>query len=547
MKKILALLLALTMIFSLAACGGNNSDNEVVEATDPVVEDQTPATAPEAPAEWDESQATETLTMHISSQAHTLSKWETSAGDMMTDLNFLVFDPVLMMEEDGTVSPWLAEEYKMADDSMSIYFKFREDVWFTNGSKFTASDFAFTMEQILTDTEHYPDSTTKNWRNFVEKVEVTSEYEATMYFKKLMPEFWGLIVENSMQIIDKETFEEIGWDAYFASPIGTGPYEFSKIDLANSAYELTLRSDEHGYWGYDATGTYTNVKTIVLQTSSESQTRIASLKTGEVQIIDAVPTSDVPALEAEGYNIIKLPPNQMVFLEFNCRPGTAFADQKLREALSLVIDRQLIVDTLLDGYAYAATGPCMPGNLGYREGVAYEYDVERAKQLVEESDYNGEALRFIYTTSTVAIANELCQAIQQMAQEVGINLELVPQDVAVFDSERLEANCDICLSAIVKTGNMWYKTAANVIGDDRFNSGYVNEELKALGLEIQGILDETVMDEKLARMYEIQLEDFQPVLYLYYPTLLVATQSNVTGILNHNKHYPDVHAIVLGE
>lgn len=485
--------------------------------------------------------------MHISSQAHTLSKWETSAGDMLTDLCFLVFDPMLKMYEDGSIGGWLAEEYKMADDSMSIHFKLREDVWFTNGSKFNADDVAFTFEQILTDTEHYPDSVTKNWRNFVDRVEVDSEYECTMYFKKLMPEFWGLIVDNSTQIIDKETFEEIGWEAYFASPVGTGPYAFTSIDLANSSFELALRSDEHGWFGYDVSDSYTNVKTIKVMTSSESQTRIASLKTGEVQIIDAVPTADVPSLIDAGYNINKLPPNQQVFLEFNCAPGKAFADQKLREALSLVIDREAIVDVLLDGYAFPATTGCLPGNLGYREEVRYSYDVERAKALVAESTYGGEELEFIYTTSTVAIANELCQYIQQAAAEVGINLKLTPQDVAVFDSERLAGNCDICLSAIVKTANMWYKTAANVIGDDRFNSGYVNEELKALGLEIQGILDEQVMDEKLAQMYAIQHEDFQPVLYLYYPTLLVATQSNVSGILNHNRHYPDISAVVIGE
>jgi len=548
MKRFLALALVFVLVLSCFAGCGKKEEAAPAETQAPVAEvEQAPIAAPEAPAEWDESQATETLVMHISSQAHTLAKWETSAGDMMTDLNFLVFDPLVLMTEDGGTEPWLAEEYKMADDSLSIHFKLREDVWFTNGSKFNAEDVAFTFNQILTDTEHYPDSITKNWRNFVDHVEVDSEYECTMYFKQLMPEFWGLIVDNSNQIIDKETYEEIGWDAYFAAPIGTGPYEFTKVDLANSAFELTLRSDEHGYWGYDYTDSYTNVKNIVLQTSSESQTRIASLKTGEVQIIDAVPTADVPALVDAGYNIIKLPPNQQVFLEFNCAPGKAFADQKLREALSLVIDREAIVDVLLDGYAYPGMSGCLPGNLGYREGVEYSYDVDRAKTLVSESTYGGEELDFIYTTSTVGIANELCQYIQQAAAEVGINLKLIPQDVAVFDAERLAGNCDICLSAIVKTGNMWYKTAANVIGDDRFKSGYVNDELKALGLEIQGILDEKVMDEKLAQMYAIQHEDFQPVLYLYYPTLLIATQDNVSGILNHNKHYPDVHAIVIGE
>lgn len=546
MKRLVALLLVLVMVMSVFAGCGKSAEAPVAEAPAAPVE-ETRATIAEAPAEWTEADATETLVVHISSQAHTLSKWASTAGDMMTDLCFLVFDPLLLMDEDGAVKPWLAEEYKMADDGMSIDFKFREDVYFTNGEHMTAEDIAFTFEQIRDDSEHYPDGTTKNWRNYLGDLEVTGEYTMTMHFVKLMPEFWSLACDSSTQIICKKTYEELGWDKYFESPIGTGAYEFSKIDLANSAFELTLRSDEHGYWGYDYTDTYTNVKNIVVQTSSESQTRIASLKTGEVSIIDAVPTSDVDALKNEGYNIIAMPPNQTVFLEFNCRPGTAFADVKLREALSLVIDRQLIVDTLLDGYAIPANYPCLEGNLGWSEDISYQYDVERAKQLVEESSYNGEPLRFIYTTSTVAIANELCQAIQQMAMEVGINLELVPQDVAVFDTERLEANCDICLSAIVKSGNMWYKGAANVVGDDRFNSGFVNDELKNLGLEIQTILDQDVMDSKLRRMYEIELTSFEPVLQLYYPTLLVATQGNVSGVLNHNRHYIDAHAIVIGE
>lgn len=519
MKRASAFLLALVMALSLFASVGGHATAE----------------------------ATETLVMHISSQAHTLAKWSATAGDMISDLAFLVFDPVLLMDEDGSIKPWLAEEYEMAEDGMSIRMKMREDVWFTNGSKFNAEDLKYTFEQIRDDSEHYPDAYTKNWRNYLGEIELVDEYTLVINFKKLMPEFWSLICDASLQVVDKETLEEIGWDAYYASPIGTGAYEFTKVDLANSAFELAARSDEHGYWGYDYTGIGSNVKTIIVSTSSESQTRIASLKSGEVDVIDAVPTPDVPALEAAGYNVIKMAPNQSVFLEFNCAPGKAFADEKLREALSLVIDRQLIVDALLDGYAYPATGPCLEGNLGYRaDSLGYQYDFDRAKELVEQSDYNGEALKFIYTTSTVSIANELCQAIQQMAMEIGINFELVPQDVAVFDSERLEGNCDICLSAIAKSGNMWYKTAANVIGDDRFNSGFVNEELKSLGLEIQSVLDETKMDELLAKMYEIQLTDFQPVLYLYYPTLLVATQSNVSGILQHNRHYPDVHAVTIG-
>ena len=110
MKRVSAFLLALVMALSLFASVGGHATAE----------------------------ATETLVMHISSQAHTLAKWSATAGDMISDLAFLVFDPVLLMDEDGSIKPWLAEEYEMAEDGMSIRMKMREDVWFTNGSKFNA-------------------------------------------------------------------------------------------------------------------------------------------------------------------------------------------------------------------------------------------------------------------------------------------------------------------------------------------------------------------------------------------------------------------------
>ena len=144
MKRLVALLLVLVMVMSvMAGCRSPQTAEET--PAEKKIETQVPVTAPEAPAQWDESQATETMVIHISSQAHSLSKWATTAGDMMTDLCYLVFDPVLWMEEDGTVSPWLAEEYKMADDGMSIDFKFREDVYFTNGAHLTAEDVSFTF------------------------------------------------------------------------------------------------------------------------------------------------------------------------------------------------------------------------------------------------------------------------------------------------------------------------------------------------------------------------------------------------------------------
>lgn len=549
MKKLLALILAMLLLVSaLAGCGNNTEkpDNSGAPgnsgAPNSPSESNPPAQAPEA---WTEADATETLVIHTASATHFLVSYTATGGDQASTVNYLRTDPLIMKGEDGSLNPWIAESWELAEDGMSVSFKIRDDVYFTNGTNLTAEDIVYTFEQIRDDSEHFPDSPAKPWRNYLGELTVDDTYAFTMNFKQPYPEFWSQIT-GFIQWRDKALSEEIGFDAYFDNYVGTGPYILTKADYAAATYELELRTDEHGYWGYDYEDTYTNVKKIIVANSPESQTRTASLRAGEVQVIDYVPTTDKALLEGEGLIVTPLNPTQSVFLEFNCRPGTAFADQKLREAFSLAIDREAIVTALLDGFAMASTYPCKPGDLGYRDNIKAEYDTERAKQLVQESGYNGEELRFIYTTSTVSIANELCQAIQQMCQAVGINIKLEPMDVAVFDTERLEANCDVCLSAIVISGNMWYKTAAEIIGQDRFNSGFVNEELLALGVQMQTTTDPDKQDEILARMYEIQLTDFQPLVYLYYPQLMCGTAGNVSGIRVHGGYFLDCSHVVIG-
>ena len=565
MDKRLSTLLALLMLASLilSACGGaepaatesaTTVEEPAVEepaAEEPAAEEpaaEEPAAeepAAEEPAEWAEADATKSFTFHMAEKNPVLDKWTSRTNNAIKVISYLIFDPLIIMDEDGSYQPWLAKAWEFSDDFSSVTFELRDDVYFTNGAQMTADDVMFTFELLRDDAEHKPDNMAKNWRLFIGELEKVDDFSFTLHFTQPMPEFYYQVTDPSTQIICKSAYEEMGYEAFWEHPIGTGPYVVESWDQPNSILKVTLRTDEHGYWGYDYTGLHTNVKDITIANSPEGQTRLASLRAGEVQMINIVPTDEKANLDSEGFTTMVLVPMNAVWLQVNSAPGDILEDQRLREALSLSIDRDLIVETLLSGFATPAHWPSRPGDLGYVDKDGYVYDPEKAKQLVQESGYNGEEIELVYTTSTVNIGNELGQAIQSMAAEVGLNLKITPLESAVYNEARTNHDLDLALAGIGVSGNFWYKPVHDVTGTDRFNTGHQNQELKDLALSLESIIDPVAADAVYRQVYEIQTTTFEAVIYLYFPTYIGAWDSKVTGVMWHQNQFPDLKFLVI--
>lgn len=491
------------------------------------------------PDGWTEADATETANIHLSAAAYQLDPYAAAGGDAGAIMQYLIFDNLLTRDPaTGEYTPWLAESWELAEDGSTMSFVLREDAYFTNGEQVTADDCVFSIERVVTDTEHLPDSSAKPFRNYVDNVEKTGEFSFTIHFKQPNPEIIYLL--SGFGIMSKKAYEEMGYDAYWSAPVGSGPFVIDNFDSANGNASFTIRSDEHGYWGYDYVNSYTNLKHVNITYAPEATTRLSSLRAGEADIINDVPTIDAPALEAEGFTIDVLPAVTYIFLQFACADGDVFANRDLREAMSLCIDREAIVAALLGGYGYPAKTNASENDLGYQEEITYEYNVEKAKELVAASGYNGEPIKFIYTTSTVSIATELAQAIQSMAAEVGINLEVTPLEVAIYDEARETHSYDVCIGSIIKSGNMWFKTATEVIGTDRFNTGLTNIELMEIGLEVGKTMDQAELDRLLQEMAKIELTEFEPNIYLYFPTLMYAQNPKLIDVNFHAEHKSDL-------
>lgn len=555
-RKLMAMGLATAMMASVIGCGASSDDTTM--STTPVVDtapgtetaEQVQAEASNGPAAfdwlsdgqpagWTEAKATETLNFHTSSAAYMLDGYAAASGDAGYVMTQLIWDTLIMRDStSGEYRPWLAESYELSEDGSTMSFTLRQDAYFTNGTQVTADDAVFSFNRLLNDVEHVPDANGKAVRNYVSSIDKTGDFSFTIHFKLPNPEFTYFLI--SFPILCESAYEEMGYEAYFAKPIGSGPYVVENFDSANAKGIFTIRTDENGWWGYDYANSYSNVKTINVTYAPEATTRLSSLRAGEADLVSDVPTTDADALTAEGYMVDILPATTYIFLQFASDEDSIFNNRDLREAMSLCIDREAIVAALLNGYGYPATTNALPSDLGYRDDIAYEHNIEKAKELLANAGYNGEPIRFIYTTSTVSIANELAQAIQSMAGEVGFNLEVTPLEVAIYDEARNARDFDMCIASIMKSGNMWYKTASEVIGNDRFNTGFTNTELKELGAEAGQTMDQAKLSEILGEMAEIELTEFEPNVYLYFPTLLYARSSSLKDICWHSEHRADL-------
>ena len=262
---------------------------------------------------------------------------------------------------------------------------------------------------------------------------------------------------------------------------------------------------------------------------SESTTRVSSLRSGEVQIVEAVPDESIEVLKQEGFNVNQFERLEHMFLQTHCGPGTIFEDRNLREALSLCIDRELLVSSILGGGS-AATWPVHPGSSGYRETDGYEYNPERAKELVEASDYNGEPINFICTSSKIVRGNEITQAIQSMAQEVGLNLTIEMLEDAVYNERREASNYDLVFASYTGSGNEFYNQIRDIFGSDRFKTEYQNEKLKELCTAVSTTADPTEQDLLRAAVYEEVMSSFDGGIYLYQPLGCFAWVSGLDGV-----------------
>ena len=350
-----------------------------------------------------------------------------SIGIASIKLFYNMFDTLLFTDKEGEICGQLAEIWEWQDDT-TLNVTLREGVTFQNGEPCTSEDVKFTFDRILSG---YGDGTIAVLYETLDSVEIVDDLtvsfklkEPDAAFEQRLGSIWGA------SIVPKDYVEEVGDEAFQTAPIGTGPYMMTEYSPEKYVLE---RYD--GFWGEAPA-----VKRIEFIAYPEASARMTALITGELDIINDVPGDAVETIQnTEGLNVVGTPIKNIHIYTFNTKDeNSIMSNQQFRQAITMAIDRQQLVDTLWTDYAKVPNGHQFEsyGDLYIEDYEGVQYDPETARQLVEESGYDGEEVISIemadgYYTN----GNQAGEAIVSMLADVGIKAEVVFTDVFSFQAD----------------------------------------------------------------------------------------------------------------
>jgi peptide/nickel transport system substrate-binding protein len=351
--------------------------------------------------------------------------------------------------------PELAEDYEVSEDGLEYTFNLRQGVTFHDGTDFNAEAVCFNFDrwynfeglaQSPSASYYYQAvfggfASTPDTPSVYESCEATDENTAVIRLTQVTSKFPSALALPAFSIQSPEALQQYDADNLSGSedslsyseyalehPTGTGPFKFESWDRGNG--EVTIVRNED-YWG-DAP----LLDEIIFRTISDQNTRRQELQAGSIDGYDFVAPADYQSLEDEGFQVLVRDPFNILYLGFNGGnvPGTsanpALQDPRVRQAIAHAIDRETIVNSLLPEGAEAATQFMPPTVDGWAEDVTtYEYDPDRARQLLQEAGAEGTTLRFYYPTEVsrpyLPDPAALFQVINQNLTDAGFTIEPV--------------------------------------------------------------------------------------------------------------------------
>jgi peptide/nickel transport system substrate-binding protein len=353
-----------------------------------------------------------------------------------------IFDTLVWAGDDLQIEPRLAESWSIIDNN-TWEFKLRKDVKFHDGSDFTADDVVFSIKRVpLASGPSSP--TTQNVRRVVEAIAVdpyTVRIKTNGPAPNLIYDFNRLFIVSSKAAKDYSTRDTA--DAGFNSgkaTIGTGPYKFSSWTPKDQL--VLARFDD--YWG----GKEPWQKVIFKEVPNDSA-RVAQLKAGQLDLIVRVPAADVATLERDSkIRVIKSDTIYVFNLEFDMREKSPrvtakdgsplaknpFLDPKVREAVSLAIDRRAIIEIAMEGLGSEANQFVPASIFGFNSSLPpLKTDLAQAKKLMAEAGFpNGFTVAMAFTNDRLPGDRQVGTAVAQMLSRIGIDIKAEAQPVATF-------------------------------------------------------------------------------------------------------------------
>lgn len=378
-----------------------------------------------------------TITVAKQNETLSLSPYATPGGFGDTEALNMIFETLVRMDPTGKTQDivgGVADEWTVADDGLSYTFHIRDGATFSNGRQVTADDVKYTLD-------NWSNPEVSQWASFARGYKSTTVVDESTVQVNMSQPIGGFLYSLAMVtagILPKAEAEAAG-EKFFDAPIGSGPFVLDKW-VKGSSISFTKNKE---YW--DKAGPL--LDGVEFRFITDDNNRTLALRSGDVQMVDLVPWSQVKALQSEGsVTIEQFDIPSWILLSLNNQKGP-FSDQNVRQALSLAIDRKGVNDKIYFGMGESPNS--MLPRLRYDAGddaiAPTPHDLDKAKALMAASDYaNGFEAKLEYPSGNAAF-DSLAAVLQASWADLGVTVELLPEDQATLSKNFTGGTYDIML------------------------------------------------------------------------------------------------------
>ena len=548
-KRIIVAALAIAGAMALSGCGGSKSGGEGTKSGDTT---QTAA-------------GKKILTIQLGPDVESIDPALNSAVDGANYILF-AFDNLLKMDKDGKVVPGLAEKYEVSDDQLTWTFHLRDGLKWSDGSALTADDFVYSWQRLVDPSvaapyaqtvlgmvEGYDDAigrpdadgnTTVDPDPTKLKVEAPDEKTLIVHMAKPTPYFDKLAAFVSLSPVKKDVVEANpdGWSIDPKTYTSTGPFKLTGWEPGSY---LMFEKNEN-YWDADSIK-LDGIKCLLMQ---DQNATFSAYESGDALMIKDVPTQEITTLkERSDFHID--PILGTYYLDLNTTLDE-FKDPKVREALSLALDRKYISETITSGTYTPASGFVSEGVTDWN-GTAWQDNITdksayiniddhagnlaKAKELLKEAGYeNGVGLpEMVYSTNDASYHKKIAEYLQQAWGELGLKVQVNIVEWKSFTPQRRSGNYQIARDGWV----MDYNDPSNILelaltGNGNNNAKYSNPEFDALMSKAATEKDPQTRFGYLHQAEDFIMKDTAMVPLLYYNDFYLQSDK-ITG----SWHSPD--------
>jgi len=453
------------------------------------------------------------------------------------DIDGLVFNGLLRYDPNFNLEPCLAQKWSVSKNGKVITYYLRHGVKFHDEVEFTADDVLFTYKVYSDPTVNTPFGS--NYKDIL-TVDKLDDYTVRVTYKQPFAPALSSTFDNILpkHLLDGQDINKTDFNRH---PIGTGPYKF--VDWVTDQ-KITLAANPD-YWGGAP-----HIKKFIMRVIPDQSTEFLELLNGGVDALGAwlhgglTPEQysrqiDTPKFK-DYYNSYKYDDLSYVYIGWN-ELNPLFKDKRVRQAMTLALDRDAIIQNVIYGEGHVSLGPFPLHSWANNPKVQpLPYDVKKALSLLKQAGWKdgiltrgGKPFQFTLITNQGNVSRErIATIVQQQLKQIGIQVNVQIVEWTTFLSQYVDPkkfDAVILGWTLSPEPDCYQLFHSSQTGEHQFNFvSYKNRTVDALLVEGRRVLDPAKRQLIYRRLHQVLYDD-QPYTFLYVPEAMPAIHKRFKG------------------